>query len=124
MQIKITNKLNTNIRNAMRSCGYFENYDRQSQQTSYIRNLGRDFYPRFHIYVETKGDLFLINLHIDQKKTSYEGQNAHSGEYDTEVVTKEGQRINQIFSKMVVSQSQIESVKKEEKKGFLGRIFG
>lgn len=61
-----------------------------------VRPLGGD-YPRFHIYLREEGDLFTFNLHLDQKKPSYEGSAAHSGEYDGETVRTEALRIKEII---------------------------
>jgi hypothetical protein len=102
MQIKIPNKLNINIRNAMRGCGYFENDDRRSGETSYIRGFGRGLYPRFHIYIKDAGENLIFNIHIDQKRASYKGYTAHSGEYDGDLVSQEASRIEQILTGMIV----------------------
>lgn len=135
MQLTIPNKLNAIPRNAMRQCGYFENYDRRSEQVSYIRSLTRSRYPRFHIYIKEHGDNLLFNLHIDQKQASYEGHTAHSGEYDSDLVLREGERLKQILARMVVARPSIQKEEEDEdesasaeaaadKKGFFGRLFG
>lgn len=103
MQFTIPNKLNSVLRNALRKCGYFENCDRHSGENSYIRNLGRGNYPRFHIYIKNAGDNLSFNIHIDQKQASYKGYSAHSGEYDSEIVKQEAERIKQILAKMIVA---------------------
>lgn len=102
MQFTIPNKLNAIPRNALRQCGYFENYDRHSEETSYIRSLGRGNYPRFHIYVKSSGDNLIFNIHLDQKQASYKGWTAHSGEYDSDLVKEEADRIKQILNSMFV----------------------
>jgi hypothetical protein len=62
-------------------------------KTSYAKRIHRDFYPRFHVYIQTEGETVIFNLHLDQKRPIYEGVTAHSGEYDGEVVEREGERI-------------------------------
>ncbi|MFA5163342.1 MAG: hypothetical protein WC441_02310 [Patescibacteria group bacterium] len=62
---------------------------------SFVRRLSGGFYPRFHLYVEPSGDKFSFNLHLDQKKASYEGITRHSGEYDGELVAEEINRLKQ-----------------------------
>lgn len=62
---------------------------------SFVRRLSGGFYPRFHLYVEPSGDKFSFNLHLDQKKASYEGVARHSGEYDGELVIEEINRLKQ-----------------------------
>ena len=87
-----------NLRNMLRRCGYAEIYDRHSNKTSYVRRLGSYFYPRFHLYIDHQTENKLtINLHLDQKKASYKGQTAHSGEYDEDLVQKEADRIKDIL---------------------------
>lgn len=86
-------KLQDNPRNIIRRCGYAEFRDPRTGETSYVRRLSNNFYPRFHIYLETKGEGVVVDLHLDQKKPSYEGFSAHNGEYDGEVVEREMERI-------------------------------
>lgn len=60
-----------------------------------VRPLGRS-YPRFHLYIKGSGGVYVFNLHLDQKKPSYEGATAHSGDYDGDIVEKEKERITRI----------------------------
>jgi hypothetical protein len=63
-------------------------------ETVFVRELARGGYPRFHLYVsERDASNWVFNLHLDQKKPVYEGQTAHSGEYDGALVEGEAQRI-------------------------------
>lgn len=76
----------------MRSCGYA--FDRETgAEASCMRRISGHDYPRYHAYVKKEGGALVINLHIDQKKPSYEGSRAHSGEYDGELVEREMERI-------------------------------
>lgn len=79
----------------LRRAGYTFITDRNSGQESFVRRLSGDFYPRFHLYVqEISGtDELFFNLHLDQKKASYEGQSRHSGEYEGELVEGEVARL-------------------------------
>ncbi len=77
----------------IRRCGYAKIIDRRMGKTSYAKRIHRDFYPRFHVYIQTEGEAIIFNLHLDQKRPIYEGVTAHSGEYDGEVVEREGARI-------------------------------
>ncbi len=63
----------------LRQAGYHPLEDRRSQKLSFVRRLGTAFYPRLHIYLQNIDDKVIFNLHLDQKKVSYEGQKAHSG---------------------------------------------
>lgn len=76
-----------------RQLGYAEFIDHRTGQTSYVRRLAGNFYPRFHLYLEEKNGQLIFNLHLDQKQASYQGCSAHSGEYDGAVVEREGERI-------------------------------
>ncbi|MFA5155330.1 MAG: hypothetical protein WC453_02750 [Patescibacteria group bacterium] len=91
----------------LRQAGYTLVPDREAGQPSFARRLGRDFYPRFHVYFTSApqdgGDeQITFNLHLDQKRPGYEGYSRHNAEYDGEVVEREIERlksllINQLF---------------------------
>ncbi len=97
MKIYFENLAKGNLRNILRRCNYVEIFDRQSGKISYVRRLGAYFYPRFHLYAEEIENGLAMNLHLDQKKASYTGQTAHSGEYDNELVQEEAKRIKNII---------------------------
>lgn len=82
---------------ALQRVGYAPFRDPNTGETSYVRRLASNFYPRFHIYAEEKGEELVIKLHLDQKKPSYVGFTKHSGEYDGPVVEKECDRISSFF---------------------------
>ena len=77
----------------IRRCGYGQIVDRRRGETSYVRRLHGDLYPRFHVYIEEVGDNFSFNLHLDQRAPVYAGVTAHAGEYDGELVVSEAERI-------------------------------
>ena len=96
-------KLNIPPRNFLKQCGYLEIQNpHKNNEISYARSLnpGR-FYPRFHVYPETAGKDFSLNLHLDMKKPSYEGSAAHGGEYDGATVENESERIKKISEKFI-----------------------
>ncbi len=71
--------------NVLRRAGYaFWRKDERTGEASFIKRVGGGDYPRFHVYAKqaANGDV-QINLHLDQKKASYEGTTAHSGEYES-----------------------------------------
>lgn len=104
MKILIPSSNVEQIRNLMRKLGYFENYDRKTNQISYIKRLSREgFYPRFHVYVDENQSGRIINLHLDQKKPSYAGASAHNAEYDSDVAHREGERMKELLAGMVIS---------------------
>ena len=115
--MKIPVAVNINPDLVMRRSGYGFLRDRQHGTESYVRRLGSGFYPRFHVYVQNNS----INLHLDQKQASYGGTSAHSGEYDGEVVEREGERIKVVMSGLDTSEN---PPKAEEKKGFWQSILG
>lgn len=96
MEIKILKEKVANAEQFIRRCGYGKIFDRQTGQTSFVRRLHGDFYPRFHVYVNDGGQDWIFNLHLDQKRPSYEGSHAHSGEYDGALVAKEAERIRKL----------------------------
>ena len=95
MKFKIQkNQLTKNLRDALRGASYFGILDRRSGNTSYVRVLSRNaHYPRFHLYIDEAGDSYQFNLHLDQKKPIYQGQKAHSADYDEPQVKEEAERI-------------------------------
>ncbi|MEK7211958.1 MAG: hypothetical protein AAB731_04965 [Patescibacteria group bacterium] len=99
MKIELKNIKDT-PRNTMRRLGYAEHYDRATNQFSYVRRFEREFYPRFHVYVEERAGETVINLHLDMKKPSYVGSRAHSGEYEGPLLERERERILGIINKL------------------------
>lgn len=83
----------------LRRAGYTLIIDHQSGQESFSRRFTRDFYPRFHLYIqEIAGQTNLFfNLHLDQKKASYAGQTRHSADYDGELVEQEANRLQTLL---------------------------
>ncbi len=86
----------------MRKCSYGQLVSRRTGQVSYARRFSAGEYPRFHAYVDMHDDGFQVNLHVDQKKPSYGSHTAHSGEYDGELVEREGARIRQVIEGMKI----------------------
>lgn len=83
----------------IRRAGYGFQLDRRTRSIkSFIKRVHRDLYPRFHLYLEERGDSWVFNLHLDQRATVYEGVTAHAGEYDGEVVEREAERIKSFHS--------------------------
>jgi hypothetical protein len=101
MKLKFTNNYSQNPRNIMRKCGYGENVKR-SGQAHYTRRLSGGEFPRFHAYLDKTDEGFQINLHLDQKSACYDGNNAHSGEYDGEVVENEGGRVKAVVEQFKI----------------------
>jgi hypothetical protein len=106
MKIKLPQGIKINRRDFLRRQGYHPVPLPDGE--SYVKRLGRDYYPRFHIYVNGE----YLNLHLDQKKASYKGQTGHSGEYDSEVVMREGNRLKMEIEK--VMKKQIDNFNKRE----------
>jgi hypothetical protein len=79
--------------NIMRKAGYTHFVDPNTGHPSYVLRTSRDYYPRFHVYVEETEQTLEIDLHLDQKKPQYKGARAHNGEYDGPVVEREIARI-------------------------------
>lgn len=83
----------------LRRAGYALIFDRRSNQESFSRRFSRDFYPRFHLYVQelpNTDDLF-FNLHLDHKQASYQGVTRHSADYDGELVEREAARLKSLL---------------------------
>lgn len=97
MQIKFEKFKIPNSEKAILRCGYAKIIDRRMGKTSYAKRIHRDFYPRFHVYIKEESNSVIFDLHLDQKRPIYEGVTAHSGEYDGEVVEREGERIRKFL---------------------------
>ncbi|MBT4277490.1 hypothetical protein HOD96_01955 [Candidatus Falkowbacteria bacterium] len=88
MKFTIQNTTGYNLPRLMRHLGYVPFHD------AYTRRLGTGFYPRFHVYADERGNDITINLHLDQKKQSYQNQTAHSADYgDSSALEEEKERI-------------------------------
>jgi len=88
-----------NIYNLMRKAGYhFFEKDEKTLEYNFVRPVGSNTYPRFHIFLTIKDKDLIFDLHLDQKKPIYKGVTAHSGEYEGEIVEKEAERIKEILS--------------------------
>jgi hypothetical protein len=115
MKIIFKGKLGDSARNLIRRCGYGEIRDFRSGETSYARKLGGGLYPRFHLYINQEtADGLVLNLHLDQRQTRYEGQTAHSGEYDGELVENEAARIREIIEKWLSTETKSSPAKEDE----------
>ena len=97
MKLKFTSQYQYTPIILMRKCGYMQIASRKTGQVSYARRFGVGHYPRFHVYIDPLDDGFQVNLHLDQKEPSYGSHTAHNGEYDGEVVEREGDRVRQII---------------------------
>jgi len=99
MTFKIYNH-NYNIPELLRRLGYKPRGTTPQGETEAVHPLGAD-YPRFHIYLkEEKASaraVLVFNIHLDQKKPVYEGVTAHSGDYESDIVKDEVQRIKDII---------------------------
>lgn len=125
MKINIPFDFKQNLLVFMRRAGYHQFNDYNTGKTSYIRRLSDVFYPRFHVYIETDRDNRVsINLHLDQKKTSYANANAHSADYDGPAVEAEGRRLQGLIENQMHNQQQEKVDHDEDKKNFWQRLFG
>lgn len=97
MQFSVPKSKNT-ILNLLREAGYgLLNLNQQNNEYSFARRIGVGEYPRFHVYAKERNGEYIITLHIDQKRASYQGHTAHSGDYDSELVARESGRLRKIF---------------------------
>lgn len=86
-----------NLNSAIRRVGYEPRDVSERGELNCVRPLRGQDYPRFHIYAKEENNEIIINLHLDQKKPSYAGSHAHSGDYDSEIVRDEAERIRSIL---------------------------
>ncbi len=101
MDFTLKGPFKDSIYNLIRKIGYtFWGKDEDKGEYNFIRPLEKGSYPRFHLYLKIEDEDWILNLHLDQKKPSYRGSPAHSGEYDGEVVEKEMRRILNILKQI------------------------
>jgi len=132
------NQINTSIETFLRRAGFAFIHDRKTGKNSFVKKLGRNFYPRLHMYVKTFNDKIIFNLHLDQKKPSYRGQRMHSAEYDGKVVEQEIERLKSLVNfdltkldynknldeSIDAKKNSIDQEKLEKEKIFLDRMMG
>jgi hypothetical protein len=95
--MKITvHPLAENALTLMRRAGYvFQRHE--GGEMSFVRELGRGGYPRFHAYTRVEKLTLSLNLHLDQKKHTYGEGTRHHGEYSGGAVAEEGRRLLSFF---------------------------
>jgi hypothetical protein len=91
------NNIKQSVVTVSRALGYVIIDTKPNGEYNLVRKLLGTTYPRFHIYLRVMGDKYIISLHLDQKKPSYEGSHAHSGEYEGPVVRDEESRIRSVL---------------------------
>ncbi|MEK7555054.1 MAG: hypothetical protein AAB518_03670 [Patescibacteria group bacterium] len=86
---------NYNVQDLVRQMGYKAIGYSEKHELNCVRALGAD-YPRFHVYLTETPEILTFSLHLDQKKPSYEGTTAHGGDYESETIKEEAQRIKDV----------------------------
>jgi len=93
------NNLDYNLERLVRRIGYRPLGRTPAGELNCVRPLGGD-YPRFHIYLKENPEIITLNIHLDQKRPSYAGTHAHGGDYDSETVRREIDRILDMLSSL------------------------
>ena len=87
---------NQNALTIMRHLGYHPH----PKNKSFIRRIGANLFPRFHVYINDNPSGLEIKMHLDQKGVCYTGQTAHSGDYeDNQALDQEKERIINFLNK-------------------------
>ncbi|MCF7795332.1 hypothetical protein K9M50_03165 [Patescibacteria group bacterium] len=107
-----------NVERFLRTLGWAQIYDRRGDKFSYVKRLSRDFYPRLHLYVKKYPDNYVFDLHLDQKKASYEGHSAHSGEYEGDLVNNALESIKRALKTKITNTE----IREPEKKDVLNEL--
>lgn len=81
MRFTIPN-ISTNPAVALRRAGYVFQHYTSDNEMSFVRIMGSNGFPRFHMYVKLNGRDLQISFHIDQKKYTYGDDTRHHGEYE------------------------------------------
>jgi len=106
------NRLNITPSSFLRKAGYNYIQDRKMGKESFVRRLGRNFYPRLHIYIKENNNNLIFDLHLDQKQASYSGTHMHNAEYDGAVVEDEINRLKSLLLADIQSLSNQVDLKK------------
>jgi hypothetical protein len=91
------NSLKENPAQFLRRANYGFIQDRRRGTESFARRIGRDHYPRFHVYIKHENDRIIFDMHLDQKQASYAGAHAHNAEYGGEAVEREINRLKSLL---------------------------
>jgi hypothetical protein len=97
MKFRVAANLVGNYKTFARRAGYAFIFDRRSGQESFVKRLGSSHYPRLHLYISSIEDDLIFDLHLDQKKASYQGYHRHNAEYDHELVREEIIRLKSLL---------------------------
>lgn len=100
MKFTVKGPFGENIYNLGRKIGYFFLREDREKKEFELARPARG-YPRFHIFLSVEKNDINFKLHLDQKKPVYKGLPAHAGEYNTEIVLKEADRIKQVLEKNI-----------------------
>lgn len=115
MKFIINGPIRENIYTLMKRAGYYLREHQRSVKMNEVHRLQSENqekselsftrpargYPRFHLFLKVEGNNLAFNLHLDQKKPSYKGFTAHSGEHKGEIVETEAERIKKIIENNV-----------------------
>jgi predicted secreted protein len=94
----VIDKCSDNLAAALRKIGYTSKRGSvKTGEISAVRVMARGGFPRFHIYAKIEGNNLYFNLHLDQKRPSYSGVRAHSGEHESQAVKQEANRIKTLL---------------------------
>ena len=88
MKIPFNETFTDNGETLMRRCGYAKQIDKRLSKISYFKRLGSQHFPKFHVYINTE-EPFELDIHLDHKSHTYEGQAMHGGDYDSQQVRAE-----------------------------------
>lgn len=89
-----------NETNLMRRCGYKPWRDPRRGGISFIRRLGRSYYPRFHVKTRREaGRALIIDLHLDARRPMHRpGIRCYEDE-ESQVVQAEAARIQSLLAR-------------------------
>jgi len=90
------NNLGYNLTDLARRLGYRPLGYTPAGELNCVRPMGAA-YPRFHIYLKADPEVLTFNIHLDQKKPSYEGSHAHGGDYESDTIKDEIHRVKEII---------------------------
>ena len=98
MEITVANP-RYNEAHIMRRSGYKPWRDPRSGGSSFIRRLGRSYYPRFHVKTRREANNLIIDLHLDARRPLHrKGVRSYEDE-ESRVVQAEAARIRGLLAR-------------------------
>jgi len=86
------------VHDIMELTGYKTIHFQGDGEFSIVRPIRRGGYPRFHLYGVQQNSTIILNLHLEQRRPSYENVDSHTGETEGSEIKEEMARIEKLLN--------------------------